>query len=381
MPVLGLVDPIAGATTSAVLNAPDPMHGSFMMLHLGVGAPIAALVAWLLFGAILGVTAGARPSDHSVRLRRTLRGPALAVAASIVAVIAIELVVVHPGVASTSSVTGTRMVATEPAQALPSGADFFSVLELSQTPGAQFGPHSHLFSGFAYGVKGVATITFDGAQAIRIAPGEAGFIGTLAVHSHNNADDRLPSAALALLIVALAAAVCLIWFRPARRAGRLLPVALVLLIAAGAIGTWNPWSNDWLFFSVRAVGGRGAPMPLPTATRIYESPDLVGLPPGPYVQTLDEITVAAAGAIADVGSAGSGLLFELDGQVQLQQAGGSSVMLGARRATLLQPGVSVQAINSGDQPAHLLRLDVTPTTPVADSVTTQPARGVTAAQP
>jgi len=363
MPLLGLADRTAAAS-SAVVNAPDPMHGSFMMLHLGVAAPTAALVAWVIFGAMLGATSGSRPSDPSVGLRRSLRGPAAGLAVSIVAALAVVLVVVHLGVASSSSsVTGTRTVATEPAQALPKGPDFFSVLELAQAPGGRFGPHSHLFSGFAYGQRGVATITFDGGQAIRIAPGEAGFIATQAVHSHNNADDRVPSAALALLIVALAAVVCLIWLRPARRDGRLLPVALVLLIAAGAIGTWNPWSNDWLFFSVRAVGGRGAPMPLPTASRTYESSDIGAVLAGPYVQTLEEITIAPGVPIADVGSAGAALLFVLDGRVAVQPAGGSTIQIGAHGATLLQPGASVRVANAGDRPAHLLKFAVTPAPP------------------
>ena len=42
-----------------------------------------------------------------------------------------------------SSLTATRTLATEPAQALPKGADFFSILELSQAPGATLGPHAH----------------------------------------------------------------------------------------------------------------------------------------------------------------------------------------------------------------------------------------------
>lgn len=33
---------------------PDPMHASFMMLDLSNWAPVYAVVAWLLFGAILG---------------------------------------------------------------------------------------------------------------------------------------------------------------------------------------------------------------------------------------------------------------------------------------------------------------------------------------
>jgi quercetin dioxygenase-like cupin family protein len=358
MPVLGLAFPSAAATTPAALNPPDPMHGSFMMLHLGVAAPIAALVAWLMFGAMLGATSGSRPKDP-----RTPQRLALGTGVAIVTVLAVGLVGLRLSAAPAgSSVTATQTLATEPAQALPKGADYFSVLELAQPPGATLGPHAHPYAGFAYSLKGAATLSFDGGRTIRVGPGDVGFIPTQAAHAHVNADDRVQSAALAILIVVLAAAVCLIWLRPAWRDGRLLPIALVLLLATGALGTLNPWSNDWVFLSVRSVTNRGAPMPLPTASRVYESSDLGALT-GTYVQTLDEITLAPGAVVADVGSAGAALLLALDGRVDVQPAGGASIQIGGRGATLLQPGVQVRLANAGDQPAHLLRLAVTPAPP------------------
>src|SRR5439155_2605204 len=174
--------------------------------------------------------------------------------------------------------------------------------------------------------------------------------------------DRVPSAALALLIVALAVAVCLIWLRPTRRDGRLLPIALVSLMAAGTLATLNPWSNDWVFLSVRGVAQRGGVMPLPTASRVYESPDLGALPVR-YVQTLEEITLAPGAAMPDVGSAGAAVLLTLDGRADVQPAAGSTIQLGPRAATLLQSGVPVRLTNSGDRPARLLKLAVTPAPP------------------
>jgi hypothetical protein len=148
---------------------------------------------------------------------------------------------------------------------------------------------------------------------------------------------------------------------------------LVLLIAAGSLATWNPWLNDWLFISVRPVAARGAAMPIPTASRLYESPDIGALPPGPYVETLEEIWVLPGGSAtgvgaagvgaADVGSAGAAVLLVLSGSVDVQPAGGSSIPLGARGATLLQPGVGVQVAAVGDRPAHLLKFAVTPAPP------------------
>jgi hypothetical protein len=38
-------------------SAADSISATFMMLHLGPLAPAGALIAWLLFGAVLGATA------------------------------------------------------------------------------------------------------------------------------------------------------------------------------------------------------------------------------------------------------------------------------------------------------------------------------------
>ena len=372
MPILGLAAPSAAATTPAALTPPDPMHGSFMMLHLGIAAPIAALVAWLIFGGVLGATSGQPPRYRSVRELvaswrertsgpRTVRKVALGTAVFIVILVGVGLVGLRlTAPPADASVTATRTLATEPTKDLPKGADFVSIIELAQAPGATLGPHAHPYQGLAYSLKGVATVSFSDGRTIRVAPGEVGLIGTQAAHSHVNADDRLLSTELALLIVALAVAVCLIWLRPTLREGRLIPIVLVLLLAAGALGTFDPWSNDWLFLSVRSVTGRGAAMPLPTASRIYESPDLGALPPGPYVETLEEITVApgAVGA-GDIGSVGATVLLVLDGRVDVQSAGGSSIELAARGATLVQPGAAARLTTAGDRPAHVLRFAVT----------------------
>jgi hypothetical protein len=65
MPLLGLLTPDAplalprgGAIPGMATPAdPEAMRPTFMMLHLGVLAPLGALIAWVLFGAVLGVTA------------------------------------------------------------------------------------------------------------------------------------------------------------------------------------------------------------------------------------------------------------------------------------------------------------------------------------
>ena len=352
MPLLGIVFPSAGAAAPSAFNPPDPMHGSFMMLHLGIGAPIAALIAWLVFGAVIGAAAGWRAA-----VQQPTRGWGLIGAVSIVTLIVLGVAWLRvSSFPDTSAVTATRTLVSAQPQALPQGTDYFSVLELAQPPGAELGPHAHPYAGFAYSLKGVSTLEFTDGRTVRVAPGDVGLIGTQAAHTHLNTDDRLPTAALALVILGLAGVVCLIGLRAAARDRRLLLVVLVQLAGAGVLGMMNPWSNDWVFLSVRAVSQRGAPMPLPTASRVYESPD-IGALPGRYVQTVEEITLAPGGS-TETGSAGAAILLGVAGRADVQPVGGSSVQVGARTAMLLQSGTSARITNTGTGPARFLRFAV-----------------------
>ena len=55
MPLLGLTSQVF--FTAGALQPADVMHPTVMMYSLGPLAPVAALIAWVLFGAILGATA------------------------------------------------------------------------------------------------------------------------------------------------------------------------------------------------------------------------------------------------------------------------------------------------------------------------------------
>jgi hypothetical protein len=55
MPLIGLAEPATPLPAKL-----DPMHATVMMYTLGPLAALAALIAWLLFGAILGAAAHAR---------------------------------------------------------------------------------------------------------------------------------------------------------------------------------------------------------------------------------------------------------------------------------------------------------------------------------
>jgi hypothetical protein len=266
-----------------------------------------------------------------------------------------RLVIPWPG-----SPVGAAEPYSGPVEALPEGAVFVSIIELPQAAGATLGPHAHV-PGFAWSLDGVETINFHDGSTLRVDPEEAGFMGADAVHSHVNADDRLPAGALAVAIVALAGLACVVAHRPEQSAGRLVSVVLGLLIVAGVVGTWNPWSNDWLFISARPEAARGGAMPLPTASRVYESPGLSSLPPGPYLETIEEVTVEPDADPVEIGSAGAEVLLVLDGRIEVQPDGGSPTAIGSREGTLVQSGSSVVVSNPGERPARLLEFIVMPT--------------------
>ena len=356
MPLLGLV-----AAPAAAGAAVDPMRGSFLMLDLGIGAPIAALIAWLIFGTVLGASAGSQPADladpATNRLTMVALRGTLAIAVAVLAVAVAGRFILGP----TPSGFGDHVLASVTVKSLPQGTDFISVIELSQPPGATLGPHVHAYSGAAYSINGVATIDFSGGTTTRVAPGEAGFILAGQMHAHRNTDNQLPSALLAVLIVALAVAVGVLATR--RRRTGLIPAALVLLFAVGTLGILNPWANDWLFISVRSTSGRAAEMPLSTSARIFESPNVGPFAPGPYTETLDEITIGPRFAPTPVVSTGTTVLVVVDGQVELRAADGSSVDLGRRGATVLKPGSDEILGAIGGQSAYVLELTITPAAP------------------
>jgi hypothetical protein len=60
MPLLGLIQHALPIPANI-----DPMQATLMMHSLGLGASVASLIAWVLFGAILGATGGARPRSEN----------------------------------------------------------------------------------------------------------------------------------------------------------------------------------------------------------------------------------------------------------------------------------------------------------------------------
>lgn len=65
MPLLGLTEPKPPSAPG--FQPADPMQAVVMMYTLGPLASVAALIAWLLFGAILGATGSARRTGEHAR--------------------------------------------------------------------------------------------------------------------------------------------------------------------------------------------------------------------------------------------------------------------------------------------------------------------------
>jgi quercetin dioxygenase-like cupin family protein len=340
-------------------TTPDPMHATFLMLHLGALAPVEALAAWLLFGGVVGGTSASieprgATTARSHRLRRIV--PAGGVLTLGAAVVLAAWMVGSRAFGQALAGVESRVLATGAAKALPEGAVFVSIIELRQSPGATLGPHAHV-PGFAYVLRGHETISFGGRPILELGAGEGGFMEALAIHSHVNGR-RVPGAVLAagLLAIGLVLVAVSISGVSTRRAAT---AALTgLLIAAGTVALWDPWVNDWFFIGVRPIAARGGVMPLPDAARIYESPELDGLSAGPYTETLRLITIPAGGQTTVQNEPGPETFLVLSGQGTIRVNAGSPITLGTFQGALAQQGASVQISNSREGALSLLSFSV-----------------------
>jgi quercetin dioxygenase-like cupin family protein len=366
MVIIGHISPPAPAPPAPpgppLPTTPDPMHATFLMLHLGALAPVEALAAWLLFGAVVGATsvsieqARAGSAARSHHLTGILPAGVLALAGALIVGGWIAGSRTAGALGQAPAGVRSRVLATGPAEALPEGAVFVSVIALRQAPGATLGPHAHV-PGFAYVLRGRESISFPGQPTMELGVGQGGFMGALAIHSHENRT-RVPAAMLAagLLVIGLALAAVSLTRIAARRA--MMAALGGLLIVAGAIALWDPWVNDWFFIGVRPEAARGGVMPLPDASRVYESPDLDGLSSGPYTETLRLITVPAGGETTIEQEPGPETFLVLSGQGAIQVDGDSPISLGTSQAALAQEGASVRISNSGDEALSLLSFSV-----------------------
>jgi len=290
MPLIGLIQGAAPAGTAAAMQA------NFFMLNLGVGAAAAALVGWLLFGAVIG-------AGSTLTVTRTAF--TLAVSAAVIAgVIALAAPVV-------GAQAGPGRVVEGRVDALPPAPVFISVLELPQPAGDALLPHPPHIAGFVVDAWGTATMVIDGRN-VDVGPGEVVFLPSLKLHDHENRAATPLAIALGLVVGALVVALVLL-------NGRGPAVGLmVALLVAGTVATVNPLMNHWYFIGVRPAAMRGGPMPVPAGHRTYESENLTGLASGPYLEQLTHRRLGAGDSIRVVGPAA---IVVLDGQALVSVAG------------------------------------------------------------
>jgi len=368
MPLIGIISPLAPAPPAPpgppLPTTPDPMHATFMMLHLGALAPLEAVAAWLLLGAVVGaVSVPIEREGETPALRGRVHpgvaptGGLLALAAALTLGVWISVSHAAGAVGLASASAQTRVLATGQANALPEGAVFMSVVELPQAAGATLGPHAHV-PGFAYVLRGQEIISFHGGPTMELNTGQGGFMGGLVIHSHENRKDRAPAALLAAGLLALGLILSGISLRRFAATRAAMAALTGLLIVAGAVALWNPWANRWFFIGVRPEAVRDGVMPLPNASRVYESPELEGLSPGSYTESLRLITVPAGGLATVQREPGPEMLLVLSGQAEVQLNGGPPISLGTSQAALAQQGASVQISNSGVEVLDLLSFSV-----------------------
>jgi mannose-6-phosphate isomerase-like protein (cupin superfamily) len=365
MVILGRISPPAPAPPAppgpALPTTPDPMHATFLMLHLGGLAPVEALLAWLLFGAVIGSTFDSIEPAGAWAAARSPGGAGL--------VLSVGLLILLAGLmaagwilkndtagAQGSTDVGRQVLASGPAEALPDGAVFVSIIELPQAPGAKLGPHAHV-PGFAYVRRGREVISFPLRPTLELDPGEGGFMSALAIHSHENRN-RVPAAALAVLLLAIGLALAIVSLLKITPRRPVMAALSGLLLVAGAVALWDPWVNDWYFIAVRPASARGGAMPLPDASRVYESPDLDALSAGPYTEKLQVIILPVGGQTSVDHEPGPETFLVLSGEGTIQMNGDVPTPLGKSQAVLAQQGASVRLSNPGGDSLSVLSFSV-----------------------
>lgn len=271
------------------------------------------------------------------------------------AMVCISIGQVHATNSTVSSVT-VKTLAQGPVKSLPKGKVYANILEFRQLPGADFGPHAHI-PAVVYTLHGVSTISFPGAAAQSVGPGEAAFIPALAVHTHENLEGRLGSGAIAAGLIVVVILFCAAtWLRGPRRSV-MTAVLSLLLIAGGALALIGPTVDDYYLFAVRPEPS-AVPMPRPDGRVAYSSPDIDPVPAGPYLETLIAITVPAGASYDAPDAPGPEILVVVDGAAAVRVAGQTTQLVGGD-AAFAQTGQTVVIGNQGSGTLTVLDFAVT----------------------
>jgi hypothetical protein len=205
--------------------------------------------------------------------------------------------------ARTEDLAGGRL------DALPSGALYIRVQHFAQPPETEFGSRSHQ-PGFEYQVDGTQLYEIQGGPTIPIGPGQAYFQASIP-HTHRNP---------------------------------------------------GPGTNSWYFIALWPSAARSLPPVTPSAKVAFETEDLpaVGLPSGPYVESLQLVTLGTGGHTTAHERSGMQVLFVLAGSVRLRTADGSSVLV-AGDGAYLPLASREEEVNAGAGEARYLDFTATPT--------------------
>jgi quercetin dioxygenase-like cupin family protein len=257
---------------------------------------------------------------------------------------------------SVSSAT-VKTLAQGSVKSLQPGKVYLSILEFSQLPGADFGPHSHQPS-IEYTLRGVDTISFPGAAAQSVGPGQAAFIPLQVVHTHQNLDGRIGAAAIAAGLIVVVILLCAAtWLRGGPRRIT-IAVLSISLIAGGTVPLIRATANDYYLFAVRPEVQRTGAMPRPDARVLYAAPDMDPVPAGPYLETLSAITVPAAASYDAPNAPGPEIFVVTDGKASVS-VGGQTTQLGGGDAGFAQTGQTVVIGNQGSGTLTVLDFAVT----------------------
>jgi quercetin dioxygenase-like cupin family protein len=366
MPLLGIrTSPPPAAFIPGVQPA-DPMQATVMMYSLGPLASVAALIAWLLFGATLGATGSAPrrrdtgPASPGTRMKRFFLGTAM------FAALALAVVVSSPGQvhAKNSAVAGVTVQTLAHGQLsnLPDVRVYIDILEFRQVPGAAYGPHNHVPL-FVYTLHGIATISFPGGAARSVAPGDADFFPAVSPITNENADGRVGAGAIAVSLIVVVVLLCIATSLRGGLRRAILAVLSVSLIAGGAVVLTGATANDWYLIAVRSVSQRSQPMPRPDGRVTFSSPDVNPVPAAPYIETLSAITVPSGARYAALGAPGPQMIVVLQGTAHVQVAN-ENQQLGGSGAVFVQAGNALAIVNAGSDTLQVLDFAVTPSSAV-----------------
>ena len=364
MPLIGTIAPPTPPLSG--VQPPDPMQATVMMYSLGPLASVAALIAWLLFGAALGATGRTPerrdtfPGGSGTRIWRFL-GVAI-LAGFALAVMSSPTVQVHATNSTLSPVT-VQTLAQGPLKNLPPGKVCFNILEFRQLPGAAYGPHDHPPL-VVYTLHGTVTISYPEAAARSVGPGDAAFIPALVpAITQDNVEGRVGAAAIAVGLIAVVILLCAATRLRGGRRSVITSGLSLLLIAGGALVLTGATSNDYYFIAARPGCAHPAAMPVPFGRVTFWSSDLNPVPAGPYVETLSAITVSPGARYDALKVPRPEMVIVVKGTAAVDVGDGTRQLSGGG-AAFAQAGEALAVVNPGGDNLEVLSFAVTPRPPI-----------------